>query len=134
MRYSVVVFGPIVLGLALFGKVIVHIWVGPQIQPSYAMLLGMATWAVVAIVGNALATFFNGTNHLKVQVFSAILMALTNLILKLVFTRYLGLWAIPWATVLSSIPSMVIQVAYASKLLSTPGVFSQLPSSRVAQS
>ncbi len=134
LRYSLVVFGPLALVLALSGKLIVHIWVGPQIQPSYAMLLGMGTWSVMAIVGNALATFFNGTNHLKVQVFTAILMALTNLILKLVFTRYLGLWAIPWATVLSSIPSMVIQVAYASKLLSTPGVFSQLPSSRVAQS
>ena len=134
LRYSLVVFGPLALVLALSGKLIVHIWVGPQIQPSYAMLLGMGTWSVMAIVGNALATFFNGTNHLKVPVFTAILMALTNLILKLVFTRYLGLWAIPWATVLSSIPSMVIQVAYASKLLSTPGVFSQLPSSRVAQS
>ena len=100
LRYSVGVFGPLALVLALSGKLIVHLWVGPQIQPSYAMLLGMGTWAVMAVFGNALATFFNGTNHLKVQVFTAILMAITNLILKLVFTRYLGLWAIPWATVL----------------------------------
>ena len=133
LRYSLGVFGPLALVLALSGKLIVRIWVGSQIHPSYAMLLGMGTWAVIAIFGNALATFFNGTNHLKVQVFTAILMAITNLILKLVFTRYAGLWAVPWATVLSSIPAIVIQVAYASRLLSTPGVFSPVPTSAVPQ-
>lgn len=123
LGYSVLIFGPIVLGLALFGKVIVHIWVGPQIQPSYAMLLGMAIWAVIAVFGNALATFFNGTNFLKVQVLAAVLMAITNLILKIVFAEKFGLWAIPWATVLSSVPSGVLQTIYAYRLLTKSGVF-----------
>ena len=115
-----------VLGLALFGKVIIRIWVGAQIQPSYALLLGMATWAVVAIFGNALATFFNGTNHLKVQVLSAVLMAITNLALKLTFTKYLGLWAIPWMTVLSGVAPLVIQIVYAHKLLARRGSLATL--------
>ena len=125
LRYSMIVFAPVALGLALFGKVIVHIWVGPQIQPSYALLVGMATWTVIAIFGNAVATFFNGTNHLKVQVLSAAIMAIANLVLKLIFTRHFGLWAIPWATVLSSVISLLPQVWYAHRLLTRPGVFSR---------
>jgi O-antigen/teichoic acid export membrane protein len=120
---SLLIFGPIAAGLAAFGKLIVHVWVGPEIQPPYMLLLGMATWTVFAVVGNALATFFSGTNFLKVQVLTAILMAITNLILKIIAAKHLGLWAMPWATVLSSIPSCVLQLWYAHRLLTRSDLF-----------
>jgi O-antigen/teichoic acid export membrane protein len=68
LGYSVLVFGPVVLGLAAFGKFIVRIWVGPQVHPSWMLLAGMAAYAMMLIFYNPISTFLSGINKMKFQV------------------------------------------------------------------
>jgi O-antigen/teichoic acid export membrane protein len=119
------VFGPIALSLALFGKVIAHIWVGPQIQPSSFLLLGMGIWTVLVIYGNSMAMFFNGAYILKFQVGVAVSVAAGSLALKILCARSIGLPGIIWAGALTCLLADVAVTIYLSRLLNKPAAFWQ---------
>jgi O-antigen/teichoic acid export membrane protein len=85
--------------LTLMGKTIIRMWVGPQIQPAFHLLLGMGIWAVLAGLGNALAMFLNGANILKFQAVCGSLMAIAAVLLKVWLAHYWGTSGVIWATV-----------------------------------
>jgi len=118
--YSLLVFGPVALGLAAFGKLIVHIWVGTQVQPAPALLFGMALWAIFAVFGNVVAIFFAGINVLKFQVVLSVAMAIANLVLKVIFARIFGLPGVVWVPVLTALPAAVLYIVYLQRLLAGP--------------
>jgi O-antigen/teichoic acid export membrane protein len=96
---TVMLCGAPAVVLTLMGKTIIRIWVGPQIQPAFYLLLGMGIWAVLTGLGNALAMFLNGANILKFQAACASLMAIAALLLKVWLARYWGISGVIWATV-----------------------------------
>jgi len=100
-----------------FGKAIVQIWIGPEIQPSFILLLGMGIWAVLAGVGNTLSAFLNGANLIRFQVVCASLMAVFALGLKIWFAGIFGLAGIIWGTVIAYILFSVIPSIYYVPLL-----------------
>lgn len=120
--YSLLVFGPVALGLAGFGKLIVRVWVGTQVQPTHALLFGMALWAIFAVFGNAIAIFFNGTNVLKFQVVVAVAAAIANLVLKVIFARIFGLPGVVWVPVLTALPVATLYIVYLQRLLAGPAI------------
>jgi O-antigen/teichoic acid export membrane protein len=87
--------------MVIAGKAIVHIWVGPQIHPSFHLLLGMGIWAVLGGLGGALAMFLNGANILKFQAACGVTMASTALVLKIWLARSWGISGVIWATVIA---------------------------------
>jgi O-antigen/teichoic acid export membrane protein len=121
--YSLLAFGPVAVGLATFGKLIVHTWVGGQIQPSYPLLFGMAVWTILAVFGNTTSMFFAGTNTLKFQVVVSVVMAIANLVLKIILAKLYGLSGVAWAPVLSGLPAAALYLIYLRRLLTGPGVF-----------
>jgi O-antigen/teichoic acid export membrane protein len=120
--YSLLVFGPAALGLAAFGKLIVHIWVGTQVQPTPVLLFGMALWAIFAVFGNVVAVFFAGINVLKFQVVLSVAMAIANLVLKIIFARIFGLPGIVWVPVLTALPVAALYIVYIQRLLAGPAI------------
>jgi O-antigen/teichoic acid export membrane protein len=87
--------------LVFWGKAIVHLWVGPEIQPPFLLLLGMGIWAVLVGLGSALAMFLNGANILKFQVVCAALMAGAALVLKIWLAKQAGVAGVIWGTVIA---------------------------------
>jgi hypothetical protein len=87
--------------LVIAGKAIVHVWVGPQIQPSFLLLLGLGSFTVLTGLGSTLSMFLNGTNLLKFQVVCAALMAAGALALKIWLAGRIGVAGVIWGTVIA---------------------------------
>ena len=115
--YSMLVFGPAALGLAAFGKLIVRIWVGPQIHPSWALLSGMAGFAILNIFYTSISTFLCGVNKLKFQTIIALTQAIIAAVLKIVLAKAFGLPGVIWATVVTAFIGNGLILLYVRGLL-----------------
>jgi O-antigen/teichoic acid export membrane protein len=118
--YTLLGFGSVAVGLAGFGKIIMRVWVGNQIRPTYPLLFGMATWTVLAVFGIATSTFFAGINKLRFQVVVSVVAAVGMLVSKIGLTRVFGLPGAAWAPVVTAVPTTVLFAAYINRLLAHP--------------
>ena len=120
LRLTLLICGIPAVCLVMFGRNIVHIWVGPLIQPSLFLLLGMGIWAVLGGLGSCLAMFLNGANILKFQVVCAVLMASVALVLKIWLARQWGGAGVIWGTVIAYTFCAAVPLAvYTPRLLAT---------------
>ena len=97
--------------LIIFGKGIVHLWVGSSINPPLLLLVGSGVWTLLYVLGIAVAMFLNGTNNLKFQVLCGSAAALTALVLKLLLIPRIGLPGVVWGmvfayTLFNAVPMM----------------------------
>ncbi len=114
---SLLAFGPVALGLAVFGKFIVHVWVGPQIQPSYLLLGGAGVWVLVNLIGAALDIFLTGANMLKFQVVVYVVTAVVNLPAKVFCAKAFGVAGVVWVTALTTALGTVAVAVYTYRVL-----------------
>ena len=117
LGYSVLVFGPVIFGLAVFGKLIVRIWVGSQVHPSWMLLSGMAVYAVSLIFYNPISTFLSGINKMKFQVVVGLVQALTAAALKVIMAKAFGLPGVIWASVIMTFTGAGVVFLYVRGLL-----------------
>jgi len=87
--------------LIIFGAQIIRLWAGPEITPSFGLLLGLGVWTVLKAVGNAVAMFLNGANVIKFQAVTAVFMGISALALKIVLSQMVGILGVIWATVIA---------------------------------
>ncbi len=125
--FSLLVFGPVILGLALFGKTLVHVWVGPEIQPSHLLLWGAAVWVMVDLCGNALLVFLMGANFLRFVTIVMVATALANLPAKVMGARMFGLNGVVWTTALTAVLATVAISIYSYRVLNRMGAKSGKP-------
>lgn len=81
----------VVLLLILFARDIISIWVGPEIELSYLLVVFMGIFVVVSVWNNIYAYFVNGIGKIKPQMYSAILGALINIPLSIYFAKFLAM-------------------------------------------
>jgi O-antigen/teichoic acid export membrane protein len=106
--------------LVIFGKTIIHYWVGSEIQPSFLLLLGMGVWALLSGLGTTLATFLNGANLIRFEIACALPMALSAVIAKTILARTIGLPGIIWGLVIAYVVTTVLPFSlYIPKVLSS---------------
>jgi len=89
------------LVLIVIARPVLHLWVGPDVDPPISMLVAMALWAVVSSVSNALAMFFNGASAIRFQVIIAAGMATLNLALSIVLVQSVGIAGPMWGSVVA---------------------------------
>lgn len=87
--------------LIIFGQQIIHWWVGPQVSPSFLLLIGLALWTVLSAIGTAQAMFLNGAGIIKFQAFCSVAMAVSALITKFFFAQMFGIVGIVGGMVIS---------------------------------
>lgn len=84
--------------LLIFGKTIIHAWVGDTIQPTFALLAGFAVWrALEAFVGPG-SMYLNGLRAFRFQVITAIITAFVVIGLEIALIRRVGIAGLPWIT------------------------------------
>jgi O-antigen/teichoic acid export membrane protein len=88
--------------LVVFGRSLIHIWVGDTVNPSASLLVGLAVWTLLGGLASTVSIFLNGANILRFQAVCAVLLAVGALALKVVFARAWGVAGVPWALVLST--------------------------------
>ena len=112
----VLIAGPVVV-LVVFGRPLIHLWVGDTVDPSYWLLVGLAVWALMSGLGSTVAVFLNGVSVLRFQAVCAVLMAVTALVLKIVLVRRWGVAGVPWALVIAYTVFVVVPfVVYVPRL------------------
>ena len=114
---TVLIFSPLVVGFVILGKPIVHVWVGPQIHPSFLLLWGAAVWVVVDLCGNAVGIFLMGANRLKFLVIGYAAAAVAVLPAKVYCARAFGIAGVVWATAVITALGTVASVLYAAHVL-----------------
>ena len=87
--------------LVILGPRIIRFWVGPGIDPSFLLLLGLGIWTTLSAVGGALAMFFNGANLLHFQLVCVFFMTIGALGAKIWLAQAIGLPGIVWGTIIA---------------------------------
>jgi len=86
-------------------------WIGPSIVPPFALLLGLALWTITDCCGSTLAMFLNGASILRFQIVVASIFGVACLAAKIYLTSRHGVVAIPWATLMTYLPTIVLASA-----------------------
>jgi O-antigen/teichoic acid export membrane protein len=101
LRLALLVTGVPCLLLMIFGHALLNFWVGPALQVSSLLLVGMGIWTVMSGAGESVAMFLNGTNSIRFQAVTATLTCCAALTAKIAFGRWLGLPGVVFGTVLA---------------------------------
>jgi O-antigen/teichoic acid export membrane protein len=106
------------LFLVVVGRPLVEAWSGGEVSPSTALLSSLALWMVLMSCGNVFAMFLNGANVVRFQVVTAVVMASTALVAKIVLAREVGLPGIVWGTIVCyTLFTLLPTVVYVPRLL-----------------
>jgi O-antigen/teichoic acid export membrane protein len=100
---SVGISVPLGLLLVVFGPWILRLWVGPKINPSLTLLIGLGIWCVLASVSSTLATFLNGLSIMSFQVKVAMIASITNISLSIYLTHRIGIPGVIYGSILTQI-------------------------------
>jgi O-antigen/teichoic acid export membrane protein len=103
---------PAAIFLIAFGQQILHIWIGPQINPSFLLLLAMGMFVCLNSLAGPLAALFNGANVITFQVICAIITGIGKLAISIVLIHWLGLPGIILGTVIAAILFIYIPSAF----------------------
>jgi|YelNatPaOPRAMG01_1025707.scaffolds.fasta_scaffold03368_5 O-antigen/teichoic acid export membrane protein len=93
--------GPIAIFLIIFGNQILHLWVGPKINPPLLLSIGLGIWMVVLPFGSAMSILLNAANIFRFQIIFISLTLIFSIIFKCFFIYYYKLPGIIWGTILA---------------------------------
>lgn len=74
---------PFAVVLISWGDASIRLWAGPEVIPSTALLVGMAFWSVLPVLGSVVWTLLNSLHVAKFQAVAALLMATANILLSI---------------------------------------------------
>ncbi len=121
LGYSVMVFGPVVLALAAMGKIIMRIWVGQQVHPTWSLLCGTAAYAILLIFYNPISTFLSGINKMKFQVAVWLTQGILAAVLKVAMARKFGITGVIWSAAAMAFIGNILLFIYARGVLTRTG-------------
>ena len=78
---------------------LLHHWIGSQFPTPLLLAAGLALWVVIQVGSAAVSVFLNGLNVMKPQIVIACVFTPLCILLKIVFTKSIGLSGPVWATI-----------------------------------
>lgn len=90
LRLSLLFAIPFALFLLFWGDALIRVWAGPEVVPSTTLLIGIAIWSVLLVIGNVLASLMNGLHIIKFQAITASLMATANILISIYLVARIG--------------------------------------------
>lgn len=100
MKLSILIGAIMSLPLLLFGKQIINLWVGPDLVPSWSLLLGFYFYILISNYGGVMSTFLNSGEMVKKQLIIVGLSSISSIFLKIFLSIYFGVSGVIWATVI----------------------------------
>ncbi len=108
--------------LVVGGKWIVDRWVGPEVEPSLALLAGLGIWTVLQCVGHAYGMFLNGAGVIRFQIIFASISGVACVLARIALTLKWGIPGVAWGTVLAFLPlSLLPAMLFSRKFLRSGG-------------
>jgi O-antigen/teichoic acid export membrane protein len=106
-RKSIVAVTVFALAIGLFGRTLVHFWIGPAAVPDKSLMWLMAFWAVLVSVTSNQALLLTAVGKMRLETTVAVLAAVTNLALSIYLVQRLGAPGVIIATISSFLIIMV---------------------------
>ncbi len=101
--------------LIFFGNRILAIWIGPQVHATAAMLTAFGVQCVLYAYLQPVSFLLNGVGVFRVQVISALAMAVMNLVLSILFVKHYGIIGAVLGTVTSLLLVQVVPLTVVTK-------------------
>ena len=101
--------------LAIFGNQILAVWVGPQMHASPALLTVFGLQCVLYAYLQPMNFLLNGVGQLRVQVVGALVMAVLNLALSILFVFRYGIIGAVLGTVISVLVAQVVPLTVVTR-------------------
>jgi O-antigen/teichoic acid export membrane protein len=112
LRSSLLLTVPVLLlsnaVLVVFGRTIIGWWAGPQIQPDFKLLLGLALSSLLLGTCATIAVFLNGINRIRFSAMIAAVMAVVNISLSILLTHRIGPAGVAYGTALSYLFCVIV--------------------------
>ena len=115
MMYIWVAFVALVVVLFFSSSFIIHIWIGDEILVPKSILIAIGCFVIVDMWNKVLASFANGTSHLKVQIATSVIEGVAFIPLSILMSKYCGVAGVAWALlIVSIIPAVALFIDYHS--------------------
>jgi O-antigen/teichoic acid export membrane protein len=114
MFYSLIASSIITLPLLFFGKIIIQKWVGSELEPSTLMLVGFYINILISNFGGVMSTLLNASDIVSKQVPIVVSATILTIVLKIVFSKTIGLEGVIWGT---NIAYLIIYVPLTIRLV-----------------
>jgi O-antigen/teichoic acid export membrane protein len=112
--FRLVLFGNLLISVAtvLFGKSLINIWLGYEFIVSSNLLITLSIWSIVMNLCVLCSVLLNAANIIKFQIFCAVTMAISNVILSIFLTSHLGIYGVVLGSIISYIVFVVIPYSF----------------------
>jgi O-antigen/teichoic acid export membrane protein len=87
----------VALPLLIFGKPIISFWVGPELVPSSALLMGFFFWVFLVNYGGTMSVFLNSGSLVGKQCIFNGVAAISSILLQLILCGLWGVAGVIWA-------------------------------------
>jgi O-antigen/teichoic acid export membrane protein len=113
------------LGLLVFGRYVVHLWVGKALVPSFVLLLGFCCYRFVTNISETAVSLLNTAPLLHTQLRISAIAAVVAVCAKVIAAHYAGGVGVIWATAatygaLFSLPAVITADVWSSRFAQQP--------------
>jgi O-antigen/teichoic acid export membrane protein len=122
---GVVISLPSAAVITVLAGAILTVWIGNAVVPPSMLITGMAIWTVLRGIGTGMAMLLNGLRLLRVQMVTAVLMAILNVGLSIVLTIQIGVAGVILGTLIAYAAATLIPLS-----IYLPRVLARLESTR----
>ncbi|MBU4312186.1 MAG: oligosaccharide flippase family protein, partial [Candidatus Omnitrophica bacterium] len=89
------------LPLLIFGKSIISFWVGPQLVPSSALIIGFFFWVFLVNYGGTMSVFLSNDSLVRKQCFFIGITGISSIMLQIILVRSCGVAGAIWAPLIA---------------------------------
>jgi O-antigen/teichoic acid export membrane protein len=122
LRRSVLLAAAVNIPSAVFlffaGPLVLHVWVGDAVHPTFILLLGLGLFVIMNTLNGPLAMLLNGANAMGFQAVCATLMAVGNVTISILLVQRIGVSGAVWGSVIAQLVFVLVpSVWYVPRLL-----------------
>jgi O-antigen/teichoic acid export membrane protein len=99
------------VALVALGPWLVELWAGPSVRPPLALVAAGAVFVLVNAVSGPVAMLLNGMHQLRPQALAAVVMAVANIALSIVWVQSLGLSGPLLATAVTQLVCILVPMS-----------------------
>lgn len=100
LKFSLITGALVALPLLMFGKPIISFWVGPELVPSFSLLIGFFFWVFLVNYGGTMSVFLNSGSLVGKQCVFIGAAAIVSVILQVSLCSVWGVAGVIWATLI----------------------------------
>ncbi len=97
--------------LVFAGRLILRIWIGPQVVPTLALLIGLAICQTLQSITVTFSVLLNGLKILRFQAICFSAMAVVNILCSIALTRRIGIPGVVYGSIIAQLLCFILPLA-----------------------